>query len=514
LVENPNQSSAPTAVAQQHLLKRSGSPSDPFQSEASAQASSSKQFVDLFIGLLAFFSLLFFMATHQTTNLMYRPLSATEWISLIVISALIGMSEFYSVDLYFQQTAISASVIPILVGCLLFGPWGAFVVSLVAALALLVKYRNPLSRFFFHFSNHLLAGMICTFLVLLTGKQFLELNAIYQLLLSLVSAVMMWLTTTWVIAVGMSLDLKQPAQQIWKEKYSWLALPYIGFGLIAYTLIVGYKYDQDTGLLLMAFPMVLLHLSQKQYMAHTKKAVVQLREKNQVLKKDAEEIAALNDGLLEMLSQIIDLRDPHGLDHSKQVSAYAAAIARNMKLSARQVELIRKGALLHDIGKLGVPAEILAKPYRLTAKEYEIIKCHASLGADLLEKSPSLRPLMPIVRHHHEFFDGNGYPDQLKGNQINIEARIVAVADAIETMSSDRPYRRALNPSHLINELKKHAGSQFDPLIVDKVIRMIETQEGAKLAEEESSSDLLRKSMVIPPPSSSPKSRDDLVAFG
>jgi putative nucleotidyltransferase with HDIG domain len=311
----------------------------------------------------------------------------------------------------------------------------------------------------------------------------------------------MYLTTTWLIAVGMSFDLKQPAQQIWKEQYGWLALYYIGFGLIAYTLIIGYRYDRYTGILLMVLPMFFLRLSQKQYVAHTKKAVIELREKNQSLKKTSEEIIELNEGLLEILSEIIDLRDPHVLDHSKQVSSYASAIAKSMKLNAKQVELIRKGALLHDIGKLGIPEHILSKPARLTPEEYEVIKRHAALGAELVEKHPSLRPLIPIIRCHHEFFNGNGYPDKLQGNQITVEARIVAIADAIDAMSSDRPYRKALSTASIISELKRYAGSQFDPLIVDKAIRIIEVESGARTGRPDIGPDLLPALMTNLPPS-------------
>ena len=285
----------------------------------------------------------------------------------------------------------------------------------------------------------------------------------------------MYLTTTWSVTVDMSFDLKQPTGQIWKEQYSHLAIYYIGISLIAYTLIIGYNYDQITGLLLMLIPILFMRLSQKQYAAHTKQAVLELREKNQGLKKNAEEMMGLNEGLLETLSEIIDL---HGSGDSKQVSFYAATIARGLKLSVRQVELIRKGALLHDIGKLGIPEDLLTKPSRLTTEEYEVIKRHSVLGAEFLEKSPALQPLIPIIRHHHEFFNGNGYPDNLKGNQINIEARIVAIAAAIAAMSSDRPYRKALDPLNVIGELKQNAGSQFDPLIVDEAIRMIEFENG------------------------------------
>jgi diguanylate cyclase (GGDEF)-like protein/putative nucleotidyltransferase with HDIG domain len=482
-------------------LEKPESRPDPDKSSVPARPTRSKAMVNYYIGLLTITSLLFFAATYQATMPVLPPISSPLWLSLLVISTLIATSEWYSVNLYFRQTAISTSAIPILVGYLLFGLPGTLFVSLAVAAALFVKYRSPISRFFFNFSNHMLAGTLCTFLIFYTGKQFLELSTFNQILLSLISAAVMYLITTWLIAVGMSLDLQQPAPQIWKEQYSWLAMYYMGIGLIAYTLIIGYKYDHNSGILLMVIPMVFLRLSQKQYVAHTRKAVIELREKNQSLKQSSDEIAELNEGLLETLSEIIDLRDPSVLGHSKQVSSYAVAIARSMKLNAKQVELIRKGALLHDIGKLGIPEHLLAKPSRLTVDEYEVIKHHALLGAELLEKSPSLRPLLPIVRHHHEHFNGNGYPDKLKGNQINIEARIVAIADAIDAMSSDRPYRKALSPMSMVDELKKHAGSQFDPLIVDKVLKMVEFQDKLREPNSEIQPNLMQNFTIGLPPS-------------
>jgi putative nucleotidyltransferase with HDIG domain len=291
----------------------------------------------------------------------------------------------------------------------------------------------------------------------------------------------------------MSLDLKQPARQIWKEQYSWLGSYYIGFGLIAYTLIFGYIHAGIVGILLMTVPMVLLRFSQKQYISRTREAVLELREKNLILKKSSEEIGELNEGLLEILSEIIALRDPYVLGHSKQVSCLATKIAKRMQLDDRQIEFIRKGALLHDIGKLGISEEILRKPFRLTAEEYEIMKRHTTIGAGLVEKSPGLRPLVPMVRHHHEFFTGKGYPDQLKGNQIPIEARIVALADAMEAMSSERPYRKAFDLPAVINEIKRCAGTQFDPLIVEVAISMLELEARLKTPDAEASPEMVPK---------------------
>jgi diguanylate cyclase (GGDEF)-like protein/putative nucleotidyltransferase with HDIG domain len=468
-----------------------GFKSDPSQLERPATSQSSKTIVNLYIALIALISLISFAALSRVTSPTGYFATSSEWVSLLVICVLIAFSEWFSVNLYFYQTAVSTSAILILTGYLLFGPVGILAVSLVVATTLFVKYRSPVSRFFFNFSNHILAGVLCCALPLLAGKTYLEWDPAGQILLLLVSAVVMYFATTWSIVVGMSLDLKQPARQIWKEQYSWLVSYYIGFGLIAYTLIFGYLHAGIVGILLMTVPMVLLRFSQKQYISRTREAVLELREKNLILKKSSEEIGELNEGLLEILSEIIALRDPYVLGHSKQVSCLATKIAKRMKLDDGRIELIRKGALLHDIGKLGISEEILRKPSRLTTEEYEIMKRHTTIGAGLVEKSPALRPLVPMVRHHHEFFDGKGYPDKLKGSQIPIEARIVALADAIEAMSSERPYRKAFALPAVINEIKRCAGTQFDPLIVEVAITAIESEAELKTPGVEASPEMV-----------------------
>ena len=464
---------------------------DPLQE--TPRLRNSKVLVNLYIGSVAIVSFVSFAALYQANLPVQHIISPSAWISLLVISVLIAMSEWLSVNLYFRQTSVSTSAIPILVGYLLFGPMGILVVSLAVAFALLIKHRSPISRFIFNFSNHMLSGTLCLALIATTGRDFLMWNPLAQLLLSLISALVLYLSSTWLIATGMSLDLKQPARQIWKEQFGWLTSYYIGIGLIAYTFVFGYKYDQVAGILLMIVPMVFLRLSQTQYVNRTREVVIELREKNQILKKNSEEIVELNEGLLETLSEIIDLRDPYVLGHSKQVSHYATEIAKIMRLKEKQVDLIRKGGLLHDIGKLGIPEELLARPSRLTPEEYAVMKRHSILGAEFVGKSPSLRALVPIIRQHHEFFNGDGYPDKLKGNQISIEARIVAIADAIEAMSSDRPYRKSLKLTKIMKEIKQYAGSQFDPLVVEAAVKMLEKQAEPTENQSESQTELLPK---------------------
>jgi len=180
------------------------------------------------------------------------------------------------------------------------------------------------------------------------------------------------------------------------------------------------------------------------------------------------------EGLSERLAETIGLRDPSLLMHSRSVAEFAAELARRLGLPEAQVELIRKASLFHDIGKLGISQEILSKPASLTRDEYEMVKRHPDLGAILLWECPECHPLIPIVRQHHEFFNGQGYPDGIAGAYISIEARIISVAEAVHAMSSDSPYRRALSTQQIVDELRKCANIQFDPLVVKAAIQMLQ----------------------------------------
>jgi putative nucleotidyltransferase with HDIG domain len=169
------------------------------------------------------------------------------------------------------------------------------------------------------------------------------------------------------------------------------------------------------------------------------------------------------------------------------VARYGELIAREMGLSDARILLVRQAGFLHDIGKLSVPDAILFKPGSLTDEEYSTIKQHVITGADLIQKCHSLRPLIPIIRNHHESFDGSGYPDKLAGEQIPLEARIVGLADAVEAMASDRPYRKARTPGEIEAEIIKCQGSQFDPAVVEAFIHVLRRQGESVFARSKAS---------------------------
>jgi len=166
---------------------------------------------------------------------------------------------------------------------------------------------------------------------------------------------------------------------------------------------------------------------------------------------------------ITILAQAVEMRDEYTGGHTLRVSTYSILLAEELNMAPRDVELIRIGTPLHDIGKIGIDDAILKKPDRLTPEEFEVMKTHTVKGADIVATVPDLRPIIPIVRSHHERWDGRGYPDGLGGEAINPLARVVALADAFDAMTSDRPYRKGMPPAIAFAEIEKQVGRQFDP---------------------------------------------------
>jgi len=172
------------------------------------------------------------------------------------------------------------------------------------------------------------------------------------------------------------------------------------------------------------------------------------------------------------LAEAVDKRDPYTSKHSVRVKEISVDIGRVMRLSDSELEALEWGGLLHDVGKIGVPDRVLLKPERLTKEERTIMNSHPVLGAQIIAPVNKLAPELPIIRHHHEWYNGSGYPDRLMGDEIPKLARVLHVADAFEAMTAQRPYRMTpLTTEQALGELRKFAGIQFDPVVVDAFVR-------------------------------------------
>ena len=174
------------------------------------------------------------------------------------------------------------------------------------------------------------------------------------------------------------------------------------------------------------------------------------------------------------IAKAVDAKDERTSQHSQRVSQYSVMIAKELGFDEHECENLRRAALMHDIGKIGIPDNILNKPARLTDDEYAIMKSHVTRGAEILKDFTLIKDVVAGARYHHERYDGRGYPDGLKGEEIPLYGRIIGVADAFDAMTANRVYRKQMDFDYVLNEMKKGRGTQFDPQVVDIMLRLID----------------------------------------
>lgn len=278
---------------------------------------------------------------------------------------------------------------------------------------------------------------------------------IYALALALLAISQSFVNTALVLAAE-AIKTGAPLYKIWRDKYSWVVVTQFS-GVITAGIVNAMIYYFGFGAVLFVAPVLLLnYLAFRPYIENIAAA-----------RKHIEELNALHLRTLEAFATAVDAKDQITHEHVRRVQIYAEGLARLLKLSESEVQALHAGALLHDIGKIAVPDYILNKPGRLTAAEFDKMKLHTIVGAQILERINFPYPLVPIVRHHHERWDGTGYPDGLKGEAIPITARILTVVDCFDAVREDRQYRKGFTRDEAIQFLLKDRGRHYDPQIVD-----------------------------------------------
>lgn len=267
---------------------------------------------------------------------------------------------------------------------------------------------------------------------------------------------------SWLIALAISFERGISPAVIWKHNFAWLSLNYFGGASVA-ALLVTYTRNLDYSYLAFVVPLLaVLYFTFSMAMGRVEDANRHLSELN-----------TLYMSTIETLAMAIDAKDQITHGHIRRVQTYAIGLARAIGITDQaQISAIEAASLLHDMGKLAVPEYILNKPGPLTPAEFEKMKMHASVGADILSAISFPYPVVPIVRHHHENWDGSGYPTGLAGTNIPIGARILSVVDCFDALTSDRPYRPRLTDRDAIKILLERRGKMYDPLVVDMFIRV------------------------------------------
>src|SRR5438105_12382988 len=245
-------------------------------------------------------------------------------------------------------------------------------------------------------------------------------------------------------------------------------------------MALGYELVRPYALAVFAVPLLLMRKTQEAYLTHTQRSAQKLRQAAETIQSQNVSLEHANRLLkerstaaMESLSATVDARDSYTAGHSRRVQSLALAIGRELGLSQAELDLLGHAALFHDIGKLAIPDAILLKPASLTADEWSLMRRHAEEGARIIDRLGFLNDAVPAIRHHHDRFDGTGYPDRLKGEEIPLGARIIHVADALDSMLTTRIYRAARPAAEALAELRRAAGSQFCPRCVGALERIL-----------------------------------------
>ncbi len=371
------------------------------------------------------------------------------------------------------------------------GPEGAVITGIATTVMSCLRIQDPWYRFkskpqpWFQFGFNVSVNIVETasasFVFLAINQHNLHLHfGTYFFAVVAASLTFFFLNTVSVAAVIALCD-KCNIYKMWCESFLWTAPSYFAGAAVATgaSVLCAVMGGPLPVVLALACAVVIGTLTQLSYKHYTDKANA-LAAAGEDLLASKDELATLYLATIRSLALAIDAKDQYTHKHILRVQKYSVATAKQMGFAGDELKAMETGALLHDIGKLGVPEYVLLKPGRLTDDEFDKIKQHPNIGADILDPVTFPWPVLPIVKHHHERMDGTGYPDGLKGEEIPLSARVLAVADVYDAITSSRSYRSAWTHERAMEEIKSKAGTHFDPQVVDAFCLVID----GVLAEE------------------------------
>lgn len=378
--------------------------------------------------------------------------------SLIFFSALIALTETFTV--YRKNISFSTTFAITLALFIVYGPLISLICLLIGYSFRVLKKPDGVKK---HLLNTPFYGTLFNYCVL--GLSLIGSYYIYTFLggkapicdiknnfiLLFIYSISFFIINIIIISILSSLITKKTIiySLLLNLKYGILnTILLIPFGIFLAYLYINYNY---VGVLLLFFPIILVRYT----------FILYIDSKTEYIET------------VDALTRAIEARDKYTEGHSKRVADIACLIGKEMKYNEFKIDKLRIAAMLHDIGKIGIDDDILNKPDKLTEEEFSIIKSHPEIGYSILKEVKSLSSALKIVLHHHERYDGKGYPMGKKGCELPIDVFIVQLADAVDAMASDRPYRKALKEDEIINELEKNSGTQFHPKVVEAYLSAI-----------------------------------------
>ena len=393
-------------------------------------------------------------------DVVVRP-TGNEWLWLAGLTILTGS---FSIKLPSVSARISVSEAFVFAAVLFFGPSAATVIVALDTIILTSWSHGgdrPRVRAIFNVSAGATAIWVAAHVFRFVLPETPISPQLEELLLPVsLLAFTYFAVNSSLIAIAVGCEKALSPIEVWKNNFIWVGLNYVGGACVA-MLLVNYRQRIDFTALSVIIPLLVIT-----YLTF-RTSLGRLEDAN----RHIAQVNSLYLSTIETLAMAVDAKDQITHGHIRRVQVYAVELARRLGVNNdRQLKAIEAAALLHDMGKLAIPEHILNKPGKLTTAEFETMKRHAAIGADLLSSIRFPYPVVPIVRHHHENWNGKGYPTGISGTDIPLGARILAVVDCFDALNSDRPYRPRLDPDEAFAILRDRRGTMYDPLVVDTFI--------------------------------------------
>ena len=390
----------------------------------------------------------------------------------------------------FERANLSPASVPELALAFFIGPLGPIAAEAVIALGRAVR-RDPALKWSFDFGALSLAGTAAA----LTFNAFPDAGKAEMLAVGALAGGAYYVVNSGLLAVVMGLAEGRGPVGVWRERLAWMTPHYVAFGILAATFVIA---ELDLGLnalAVFALPVVMLWIAEKQYLDRSRATVTGLREANDELEaKNAQLHGLLSENrdllatmqrsylsTITSLARTVEAKDPYTSGHTERVADIALVLAAELGFDESKLPAINVGAIIHDIGKIGVPDAILLKPGPLDPDEFAEMRRHPEMSSYIVGELDLPIEVKQMVRSHHERYDGGGYPDRLRGEDIPLAARILSVADALDAMTSNRPYRNALPLDVALSEIRAKVGTQFCPTVVGALNRVMARDEALRL---------------------------------
>ena len=400
---------------------------------------------------------------------------------LAILIALAAVTQRMPVFL-FRSSAISVSFASVIASYVLYGTGVGVFVSLVqAGVNAFTPTRKPLVKAAFNSGSLATSAFVAGELFRLIAPDRGDIAA--TLMGVGVSAFGYFLVNTALTAGVIALSERQPFFTVWRTNYAWMPLNFLATAAQGAALALASQALGVFGVLVFTLPLAVAWYSFRLYMSKSSEVRarnLELQSVNDMLKRTNDQLEESHLSVIGALIGALEAKENARAAAAAATMHNAVAVAERLGLATDEVAAIKLGALFHDIGTIGVPETVLRKPGALDAQEWNEVKAHATIGANLLANVPMLERVRPIVLSHHERYDGSGYPMGLKEDQIPLAAQIVAVADAYQAMIEERPYRAAMSAKDATSELRANAGTQFNPVVVEAFIAAVVEARGER----------------------------------